>query len=366
MSPEWFQHLFGLVGPLITKKPCRSREVITPQERLMVTLRYLAEGEAQQSQAFNFRMGKTTVSNIVRETCEAIWTVLNPTYLKTPKSSEEWKKIADGFEEEWDFPHCLGSIDGKHIMIECPKNAGSAYYNYKNFHSIVLLAICDANYCFTFVDIGDYDSTNDASVLSNSAFGQAFDKGPETLKIPSPCNYKNVDNLPFVLIGDDIFPQKSWLMKPFPGKGLAEHQRVYNYRLSRARRTIENAFGILSAKWRIFRKPIKANVDLVDKITKATVCLHNYLRLTDNATYTPAGFIDSEDSTGNILPGDWRNIVTDGNGGLNEIGRIGGNRYSVEASDARDAFKDYFHSADGEADCPWQLQYVRSCGTVQN
>ena len=94
----------------------------------------------------------------------------------------------------------------------------------------MLLAICDANYCFTFVHIGDYGSTNDASVLSNSAFGQAFDKGPETLKIPSPCNYKNVDNLPFVLIGDDIFPQKSWLMKPFPGKGLPEHQRVYNYR----------------------------------------------------------------------------------------------------------------------------------------
>ena len=112
----------------------------------------------------------------------------------------------------------------------------------------MLLAICDANYCFAFVDIGDYGSTNDASVLLNSAFGQAFDKGPETLKTPSPCNYKNVDNLPFVLIGDHIFPQKSWLMKPFPGKGLAEHQRVYNYRLSRARRTIENAFGILSAK----------------------------------------------------------------------------------------------------------------------
>ena len=93
-------------------------------------------------------------------------------------------------------------------------------------------------------------------------------------------------------------------MKPFPGKGLAEHQQVYNYRLSRARRTIENAFGILSAKLRIFRKPIKANVDSVDKLTKATVCLHNYLRLTENATYTPAGFIDSEDSTGNILPGD--------------------------------------------------------------
>ena len=110
-----------------------------------------------------------------------------------------------------------------------------------------------------------------------------------------------------------FFPLKSWLMKPYPGKGLAEEQRIYNYRLSRARRTIENAFGIISAKWRIFSKPIKANVDLVDKITKATVCLHNYLRLTENATYTPAGFFDSEDSSGNILLADWRNIENDGN-----------------------------------------------------
>ena len=109
-----------------------------------------------------------------------------PDIPQDPKSSEDWKKIADGFEEEWDFPHCLGSIDGKHIMIECPKNAGSAYYNFKNFHSIVILAIFDANYCFTFVDIGDYGSTNVASVLSNSAFGQAFDKDCLLYTSPSP------------------------------------------------------------------------------------------------------------------------------------------------------------------------------------
>ena len=65
-------------------------------------------------------------------------------------------------------------------------------------------------------------------------------------------------------------------MKPFPGKNLDEPQRVFNFRPSRARRTIENAFGILSAKWRVFRRPIRANVEFVERITKATVCLHNY------------------------------------------------------------------------------------------
>lgn len=143
----------------------------------------------------------------------------------------------------------------------------SAFFDYKNFHSIVLLAVCDAKYCFTFPDIGDYGGTNDARVLSNSVFGQAFDKHLTNLNLPSPCGEKT---LPYVLVGNDIFPLKPWLMKPFPGRNLDETQRVYNYRLSRARHVIENAFGILTAKSRIFRRPIKANIDLVEMITKAS------------------------------------------------------------------------------------------------
>ena len=73
--------------------------------------------------------------------------------------------------------------------------------------------------------------------------------------------------------------------------------------LSRARRTIESAFGILTlvAKWRIFRSAIRADVTLVEKIVQATICLHNYLCLTENANYKPAGFVDCEDSSGNII-----------------------------------------------------------------
>ena len=147
-------------------------------------------------------------------------------------------------------------------------------------------------------------------------------------------------------------------MKPYPGKQLDETQRIFNYRLSRARRTIENAFGILSAKWIIFRKPIRANVDLAEKIVKATVCLRNYLRLTENANYIPSGFVDCEDGNGNIIAGNWRSEVDYKEGG------IGGNRYTYEAGRSRDDFKDYFNSPLGEV--PWQLDYVRHLGRSQH
>ena len=68
-----------------------------------------------------------------------------------------------------------------------------------------------------------------------------------------------------------------------------EAQQVYNYRLSQARRTVENAFGILTAKWRIFRRLIRAYVDVVDLIVKACVCPHYHFQLTENAKHIPAG-----------------------------------------------------------------------------
>ena len=251
MSPERFEDLLTLVGPVIDKKPCRSRNPISEAKRLMVTLRYLATGDSQQSHSFLFRIGKSTISNLLRATCEAIWVTLKEQYLKVPSRTRDCLRIAKESEDEWNFPNCIGAIDGKHIMMDCPKNGGSAYYNYKSFHSIVLLAICDAKYCFTFADIGGFGSTNDASVLSNSVFGQAFEQHPTELNLPSPPLHGDKD-LPYVIVGDDIFPLKPWLMKPYPGKNLDQYQTIYNYRLSRARRTIENAFGILAAKWRIF------------------------------------------------------------------------------------------------------------------
>ena len=125
-------------------------------------------------------------------------------YLKHPSSKEEWLGISSGFEDSWNFPHCLGAIDGKHIRIECPKLTGSYYYNYKGFYSISLLAICDSNYCFTLFDLGHYGRNNDSGVLAKSEMGELI----ETQKIGIPQPAKNstcdFDPLPYFFVGDEI------------------------------------------------------------------------------------------------------------------------------------------------------------------
>ena len=87
------------------------------------------------------------------------------------------------------------------------------------------------------------------------------------------------------------------------------HERV-NHRLSRVRRIIENTFGILVARWRVLQSPIDATPEKTEKIVLACIVVRNYLRQTDSARYTPSGFIDSDDSTGTIKNGLWREEPT--------------------------------------------------------
>ena len=160
-------------------------------------------------------------------------------------------------------------------------------------------------------------------------------------------------------MGDAAFPLKKHMLRPYPGTNLPEPQAVFNYRLSRARRVIENSFGILAARWCIFRRPIIADPSKVVAYTKATIALHNFLRTTESSVYCPPGFIDGEDGAGNIIAGSWR-TETDSHGALNSLGQVGGNRYSRSAASVRDTFKDYFCSPVGEVN--WQYNHVRRIG----
>ena len=101
------------------------RTPISAGERLAVTIRYLVTGDSMQTISFSYRLGHSTVCNVIDGTCDAIWEALSPEYLCTPKNCEDWRRISNGFETAWNFPHCLGAIHGKHVMMQAPSNSGS-------------------------------------------------------------------------------------------------------------------------------------------------------------------------------------------------------------------------------------------------
>lgn len=247
--------------------------------------------------------------------------------------------MAEGFRHRWNFPNCVGSVDGKHVVIQAPDNSGSLYYNYKGTYSIVLLAVVDANYLFRVVDVEGYGRASDGGTLYNSAFGEGLRDGtlglPEDAFIPGS---EQRGHMPFIFVGDEAFPLRRNLMRPFPGQLLPEERRIFNYRLSRARLVVECAFGILSSQWRMYRRVMGVNPTTAETCVRATCILHNYLRVmtlrrnTTSAGYRRAG--EAEDC-------------------LRRVTRMASNNASREALRVRAQFTSYFSQ---EGAVPWQVR----------
>ncbi|XP_022911686.1 uncharacterized protein [Onthophagus taurus] len=200
------------------------------------------KGSSQQEVAWNFKIGKTTVHCIIKETTEAIYKVLQPLVLLEP-TKETFTAIATDFFNKWQLPNCSGAVDGKNIYIQAPKN-GSLFYNYKQSFSIVLMV--DANYKFSMVDIGVYGSNHDGAIFMESVFGAALLNGNLNLPLPKELPGTNVV-LPHFLVGDQAFPLHENIMRPYPGQHLGVEKNIFNYRISRGRRVVENIWNFNSA-----------------------------------------------------------------------------------------------------------------------
>ena len=160
-----FEEILERIQPYIQKETTRWRLPIEPGLRLAITLRFLATGDSYVSLGLLFRVHRTTIGKIIYETCEAIIRAYLKETIKMPTTPEGWKDIARGFSVRWNFEHALGAIDGKHIRIVAPARSGSYYFNYKGYHSMVLLGVVDADYKFIYVSVGANGATCDAQVF---------------------------------------------------------------------------------------------------------------------------------------------------------------------------------------------------------
>uniref|UniRef100_A0A3P9LM55 DDE Tnp4 domain-containing protein n=1 Tax=Oryzias latipes TaxID=8090 RepID=A0A3P9LM55_ORYLA len=239
-----------------------------------------------------FRMSISEFENLLQQLAPSL--TKEQTHYRKPIDPEQRLAVC----LRWNFPNCLGAMDEKHIFIQAPANSGSLYFNYKGTFSVVLVALVDADYPFLVVDVGSYGSNSDGGIFANSGLVKALRDG--TLNVPPPINH--------VIVADEAFPLKPYLLRPYPGRRLPTDKRIFNYRLSRARRISENVFGILSQRFRVFQRTLQVQPSVVDKVVKAACVL------------------------------------------------LAGQRASVEAQNVRELYKEYFNSPAGEV--AWQYEHV--------
>lgn len=371
MEPDMFRELLVRVGPHITKSD-QARPPLEPGLKLAVTLRFLATGESYHSLSYQFRVAHNTISLFVPEVCEAIREEYLAEQFTTPSDPQGWMEVERTFAAKWNWHHCCGALDGKHVRIVKPKHSGSNYYCHKGFYSIIILGLVDGDYKFVWCDVGTPGSESDAGVFKISTLEPALREG--TLGLPDPAPLPGDDrDTPFFMVGDDAFPLRPYMMKPYSDKYLDHDQMIFNYRCSRGRRVVENAFGILASRWRVLHTPMNVssspkmfhhlmsfftyltlyfNVCLccmfqvtpenATTITKATIILHNIMR----DRYPNAQNLELEAPEGDA--GSWRAA-----GVLDAVHMEGrGPRQTRAGKEQRAYLKAYYCSPVGAV--PWQ------------
>ena len=233
MDLQSFSNLLEILEPLVEKKDTEMRESIKAKERVAITLRYLATGESFRSLAFLFHILRQAISQIVEEVCNAIFEVIGSQHLKTQQKEGEWLRISSVFNQWWNFPNCLGAIDGKHIvMIQPGCTSGSHYRNYNGSDSVILLAVVGPNYEFLYVDVGANGRMSDGGIWNRSSLKACPSSRDNPLQIPPPQVLPSQTTpTSFVIVGDDAFSLMEYLMKPFPQTQLVnDENRIFNYR----------------------------------------------------------------------------------------------------------------------------------------
>ncbi|XP_045111451.1 uncharacterized protein LOC123504747 [Portunus trituberculatus] len=204
MPKECFNELLQLVSPLIEKQDTKLRKAIPAQQRLSVMLWYLATGESRRSLEFQYRISHNIISEIIPQVCRALRAVLKDKYLNLPTTTDQWENVASEYYRLWNFPLCIGAMDGKRFLVRKPPNSGSEYYDYKLHHSIIMLAVVDAHYNFLYVDVGTQGRVSDAGVWDRCSLNNYLQENklqvPDSTVLPFTTSKS-----PYVLVGDDAF-----------------------------------------------------------------------------------------------------------------------------------------------------------------
>ena len=343
LTPELFQEMLQRIEPSITRQTTNYRRPLPPGLKLAVTLRFLATGANYISLSYDFRCGVATISKFLPEVCSAIIDAYKGDAFPGRCTREFWEGVAQQFEQKWNFPHVLGALDGKHVSIKKPGKSGSVYFNYKGFFSLVLLALVDADYKFIWVDVGGEGHMSDAQIFLNCELYEHLNGG--TLQAPPPkalTEAADATLVPYYIIGDEAFALQTFLMKPYGRRQLDNQEVIFNYRLSRARRVVENAFGILAHRFRCLLGTMEQKPDTVQLIVKTAVTLHNILRMRAPAV----GEGDSTDPEA-APRGVWREHVR-----WPDVHELPRQRVGRAAHFQREFLKDYVNGPDGAV--PWQ------------
>ncbi len=275
VTRKTFDYILAKIQHAIQKETV-AEDPISPKYRVAVRLYRLARGDYLYTISELTGIGESTACEIVIEVRKAIvecfWKEAVTKHF--PRTKQELENAMMLIDQEWQFPFSFAAVDGSHIPIPCPPGGAEVaneYHNFKNFYSIILMALVDAKYRVIWASCGYPSNSHDIIIFQSTDVYADMNKG----QFPSISHKEGDVEIPPLILGDGGFSFHTWLMKPYSQAVLTNEQKYFDYRLSRGRMVTEGAFGKFKGRWRILFKKCESTAVTVKTVTLACVALHN-------------------------------------------------------------------------------------------
>ena len=274
MSKECFYNLVAQLDEVIRPKPnSPNYRALTTDKKLAITLYYLKDTGSLWMTANTFGIHQSTVTKVLKEVCSAINAVLGPQYLHLPRNKDEMRQKAAEFELRFGMIQAIGCIDGTHVAIKRPQDNSQDFFNYKQFFSLNIQAVCDSNGSFMDVECKWPGSVHDAKVFANSSICKNLNNGQ--LPITHLTVLPGHNPVPNYLIGDPAYPLTQFCLKEYQTCS-NNGEVIFNNMLRSARNQVECAFGRLKARWRFLTRQVDLKFDVIPTVIYSCFVLHNY------------------------------------------------------------------------------------------
>uniref|UniRef100_A0A8C2DXG6 Putative nuclease HARBI1 n=1 Tax=Cyprinus carpio TaxID=7962 RepID=A0A8C2DXG6_CYPCA len=230
--------------------PTRRHNAITPEKKVITTLRYLATGKMQQCSSDDLGLSQSSVSRVITQTLTALSQPNIVTqFVSFPLDARTLHTHKRAFMDIAGFPGVVGVIDGTHVRIIAPSEDEAVFVNRKNFHSINVQIVFNA--ACKILDIV-------------SGIRQLF----ERRYVPANCH----------LLGDSGYPCKPWLLTPYlqPRQG---PQLNYNRAHKTTRAVVERGIGQLKRRFHVLHGEVRLRPEKVSKVIIACAILHNICKV---------------------------------------------------------------------------------------
>ncbi|XP_036336231.1 uncharacterized protein LOC118746491, partial [Rhagoletis pomonella] len=283
ITERQFRYLVNNLSPVISSyEPHRKKKSFSAEERIAITLKYLATGEVHSCRNYCFRASKPVILKMIANICLNIYELLKDLFVSLPKTDEQWQNVANEFQRKHCMPNCAGHLAMQQIRFHSSSRA-EEQIDFINKQPLIFTSIVDSNNNFLYTDIEKTQAGAIDEIYEKSTIRQMI----ETYEVKLPVSYEAQDGS---IDQSYYFASKCGLpLKPYLLSGAADvpnDSRVnYNNIMNMVNRHTENALRMLANIFPILSQPLRIDEENGRKIILGCVALYNFLRKTDRTFY---------------------------------------------------------------------------------